>query len=315
MRRGQTAFTLIELAVVLVILGILLGLGLSAGQSAIKNAERLSTLERMAIIKQALDAYAARNGYLPCPADPHTLATGAGYGTESRTAGVGCLAAGGVFQNSTVWFGTLPARNLGLDDSFMRDAWNSKLTYAVSGQHVGTSGVGWNSYAANTGTLVINRGTIATSYATTTGVTGIPGASATYAVISHGKNRRGSFPANGSSIVTACAGPTGNEIDIQNCDRNNAIFFDTTYNEGTQATTQFDDYIVWGSNMMVRNPPAVVPNVCHTGTCESWCAACEATNTSIAPVAATRVCAKFITAPLPTCTARCIWPTATMPCP
>lgn len=317
MRRTQSAFSLIELAVVLVILGILLAAGITMGQSAVKSAERLNTLERMAVIKQALDAYAARNGYLPCPGNPTTLATSASYGSESRnaTAGLGCVAvAGQVFQVSGVWYGSLPVRNLGLDDSFMRDPWNGKLTYAVSGLHVGTTGNGWNSYAANNGAIEIRTGTVASYRTVTTTTAGGPGASATYTVVSHGRNGRGAYPGT-AATARACTGTTGNEIDLQNCDRADAIFFDTTFNEGTQDTTQFDDYIVWGSNMMVRNPPVALPTACHTGTCESWCATCEAANSSDVPAGAVRVCAKFMTSPLPTCTARCIWPSATMPCP
>lgn len=324
MQHARAGFSLVELAVVLVILAVLLGVGLTAGQSAVQNADRLTALERLSTIKLALDAYAARNGYLPCPAPPQAVGSDASFGLESRSgvAGVGCVAVPGhIISSGTVWFGTLPTRNLGLSDSFMYDPWGNKLTYAVSGNHVGTAGAtnGWNSYYANNGSLEIRAGTLASSRITTTTSTGAPGASATYAVISHGRNGRGAYPYNGSSIALACTGPTGNEIDVQNCDRSNAIFYDTTFNEGSQPTTQFDDYIVWGSNAMMRNPPAVLPNACPTisgnPTCESWCAPCEASNSSTPPVTPTRICAKFITAPLPTCTARCIWPTADRPCP
>ncbi len=318
MQRRQHGFTLVELAVVLVILSLLLAFGVTIGKNATNSADRLSTLERMALIKQSLDAYAARNGYLPCPADPALTPGSANFGLESRqiVAPFGCNTVGGVFQASTVWYGALPVKNLGLDESFASDNWGNKLTYAVSGNHIGSTGNHFNSYATSAvnGSIEIRSGTYASYRTTTTTTTGVPSASATYAVVSHGKNGRGAYLLNATAIVTSCPAIAGGAIDANNCDRADAIFFDSEYNDGTQSTTQFDDYIVWGTNMMTRNPPAILPNAC-SGTCENWCAPCEITNTSNPPVTATRICAKFITAGMPTCTARCIWPSDTMPCP
>lgn len=326
---SRHGFSLLELSVVLVLLGLIVGFGVNIGQTAVKGSSRLTTQERMALVKESLDAYAARNGYLPCPADPALLPSTANYGLESRgAAGAGCLSTGGVFSTAGVWFGTLPVRNLGLDEGYVSDVWGNKLTYAVSENHNGNTlalptaiSGGWNSYADRTGTITVNSGTIAapvTISSTRDLANGsVPGAGATYVVISHGPNGRGAYGMDSTAAKSCTAG----FIDTQNCDRNNAVFFDSTYNDGAQTTTQFDDYVVWGSNTAARTPVDLLPDTCPAGVCETWCAPCERPPSmpmavlSTPPVAATRICAKFITRNLPTCEARCVWPTATMPCP
>lgn len=316
MTQHRRGFTLLELAVVLALLSLLIGFGVNVGQNAVKSTSRLAMLEKMALIKQSLDDYGARNGYLPCPADPQLLPSAARYGIESRNAaaGAGCVDTGpaGVRRFGNVWYGMLPVANLGLDDSYSVDAWGNKLTYAVSMDHVGVldtpaNGLGFNSYTYRQGLIIINSNTAAAPVTLTTTIAGSPGAGATYAVVSHGKNGRGAYPMN-ATVAGSC---TTGFIDSQNCDRADAIFYDSDYNEGAQATTQFDDYIVWGTNKAAQRPTNLLPNSCP-GACEAWCAPCEIGGRSSAPGTATRLCAKFITR---NCEARCIWPTDTMPCP
>ena len=165
-----------------------------------------------------------------------------------------------------------------------------------------------------------------------------PGANASYVVVSHGPDGRGAFPLNGASIpaskkcntsATANSSPppctdSGNTvcIDIENCN-NDSVFFDTAYNDGTQASQYFDDYIVWGSNDLFRNPvkanlyfsatsgcPVTTP-----ATCELWCAKC-ATNypggdTTNAPPSSITSGAvlfkKVLTSDATTCSASCFW--------
>ncbi len=163
-----------------------------------------------------------------------------------------------------------------------------------------------------------------------------PGTNVSYVVISHGPDGRGAFPFNGSAVpsnklcnssATANSSPapctdSSNTscIDIENCN-NDAIFYDTAYNDGTQATEYFDDYIVWGSNDLFRS--AVVPNLyfsatsgCPTGTCELWCAKCAvnypgADTVNSPPSSITGGNAflfkKTITTDATACSASCFW--------
>jgi prepilin-type N-terminal cleavage/methylation domain-containing protein len=99
----QQGFSLIELAVVLLILGLMVGAVIrpivSDGENRIMNETR-TVLEEA---REALLAYVAATGYLPCPADA------ASNGAES--AGTDLTHATGACGT---WHGFLPARVLGV---------------------------------------------------------------------------------------------------------------------------------------------------------------------------------------------------------
>ena len=316
----RQGFSLLELSVVLAILAVILAFGIDIGQNAVKGSARVNMQEKMSILKQSLDNFAERNGYLPCPADPTMLPSNAAYGVERR-AGLDCA----TYCTAGVCFGQVPTRNLGLDESYASDEWGNKITYAVSitmNGNMSDAYGGWNAYSQRNGGIQINSGTLAAPKVLSTLRTGsgsVQGAGATYVVVSHGRNGRGAFPVN-ATAATACSGPAGS-IDVQNCDRSDVFFYDSAYNEGSQPTTAFDDYIVWGTNVTQMIPTNTLPNVCPSGVCEPWCAPCESPPTmtqavrSAAPGAPSRLCAKFITRNLPACEARCIWQTLSQPCP
>jgi prepilin-type N-terminal cleavage/methylation domain-containing protein len=138
-------FTLVEMAVVLVILGLILGglvVPLSA-QMEIRNYSRTKT--QLDEIKEALIGYAIINGRLPCPATAASsglesfcpAATGTCVGTETTTVQThgNCSA-----QFTNVFSGFLPAATLGISpqdaQGFTLDAWggitDNRIRYAVS---------------------------------------------------------------------------------------------------------------------------------------------------------------------------------------
>lgn len=124
--KPNLGFTLVEMAIVLVILGFVLGallLPLRAQREQIFLAQTNATLETS---KQALLGFAQQQGRLPCPA------TIASQGRESPLGGTVAAnpncALGGV--------GFLPAATLGIqptdDQGFALDGWNNRIRYAVT---------------------------------------------------------------------------------------------------------------------------------------------------------------------------------------
>ena len=123
-RRAQAAFTIVELAVVMAIIGLLLAgammtLSAQAEQRAVDETRR-----RLNAAVDALIAYAVVNGRLPCPAVP-----GGAAGDESPNTGTGVC--------TNPYNGLLPARTIGFqptDEAFFGlDAWQNRIRYVVAG--------------------------------------------------------------------------------------------------------------------------------------------------------------------------------------
>lgn len=138
-----------------------------------------------------------------------------------------------------------------------------------------------------------------------------------YVVISHGADGRGAYPLNGTT-VPASKTCNASASDGMNCD-DAPPFLDGFFNDGSQVSVFFDDYIVYGSNEPSRaafNPTLYTGALssCPTGTCEAWCAGCAVNypggGTVIPPATITSgatLCRKIITSNATQCTASCFW--------
>jgi len=122
-KRRARGFTLIELAIVLAILGLLLGGGAMLLQPLLDNNKRNETRAKLKIIEDALTIFAATY-YLPCPSDP-------ALGPGSASNGLATIPGGG-FCTSTFTSGGVPWRTLGLSESDVVDGWGRRISYAVT---------------------------------------------------------------------------------------------------------------------------------------------------------------------------------------
>ena len=114
-------FSLVELAIVLVILGLVLTALLLPLTAQREQANRSNTIDTLETAKQALLGFAQVNGRLPCPA------TISSHGLEDP------LPATGTCSSSA---GFLPAASLGIQPvdikGFAKDAYNNAIKYAIT---------------------------------------------------------------------------------------------------------------------------------------------------------------------------------------
>ena len=211
MRRPPTGFTLIELAIVLVIVAALIG-GLLVPLSAQRDIQSYrETQKQLADISEALLGYAATHKataagrlYLPCPDTDDD-------GFENRAVDA-CAAAEG----------RLPWGDLGLG---REDAWANRFRYRVDGGYANRA-TGFS--LGQAGSLRVCEDPACAK---------VLAKDLPVVIVSHGKNGAGAFNSSGGTNPA----PAGaDEIANQNADNDFVL-----RTPGDAAGNEFDDLVVW----------------------------------------------------------------------
>lgn len=236
--RHQAGFTLVEMAIVLVIIGLLLA-GLLMPLSAQVESRRISeTQKALDEINQALLGFAVANGRLPCPADPTLDTTNASAGVERTT----CTGANQL--------GVIPWKTLGVSET---DSWGRRFTYRVT--DIFADGI-----AANTVTplssctatptqssfALCSQGNLSVRSSSSDSIPDCTTQNNNCypaAVLSHGKNGYGAYTTQGAQLPTAGAGTD----EITNATATTVSFVSRTY------TSDFDDLVAWVSPNILFN--------------------------------------------------------------
>jgi prepilin-type N-terminal cleavage/methylation domain-containing protein len=118
-------FTLVEMAIVLVIVGLILGGIMMPLSVQMDQHNATSTRATIANVQEALIGYAMANGRFPCPAAPGAL--GVESPANAAITGVAC---------TNPLDGFVPGTTLGITpvntNGYVVDAWNNPIRYAIS---------------------------------------------------------------------------------------------------------------------------------------------------------------------------------------
>ena len=141
--RACGGFTLTELAVVMVIVGLLLASAMYTLSAQMDQRDFEETQRRLSQAHDLVLAFAIANGRLPCPARYASAASNSA-GLESFCSAASGTCAGS--ETTTVWAhgncsnyydGYLPAASVGFGPTdsagFAVDAWNNRIRYVVTG--------------------------------------------------------------------------------------------------------------------------------------------------------------------------------------
>jgi len=256
MKQVARGFTLIEMAIVLVIIGLVIKAGIGVVGPMRDRDKAETTARNMALVEKALAVYIIQHGCLPCPANG--LGAGTGIARDQVDgdygAGIQCTDEACIVANAAV-----PWRTIQLAEENAVDGWGNRIRYGVaSGTRCdGVVGGGIQSAGAMArcavasypaGGITVNDLSAATNPVTTT---------AAYVLISSGPDRSLALTQT-EGVATANVHTQASGGQFENSDG------DDEYTRGelnsTSGANHFDDIVLY------RSAPLII-QLCGDGTC------------------------------------------------
>lgn len=262
-------FTLAEIAIGVLILGIMLSMGLKTAVSNLENAAYAETRSKQEQIKLALIGFLRTNGRLPCPDNKAVAADG--------------LEVTPCFAAATNGYGVVPYQTLQISRGTAQDGWGNYFSYKVANGTLGSRN--WASRTLGT-PFDINQLTTPTPALTVQELNAAGTALVTtttmavVVIISHGKNAFGAKTVElAARIPTAGAG--AGELLNANVPAGNAIFVLRPVTDVAGFNGAYDDLVTFATPQDLLQPlmsEKTIKNCagyCPVSTCAA--ASCNAT--------------------------------------
>ena len=233
---GIRAFSLMELAMVVLVLGLLAAAGLRYSAARLDSNNLATTNNNLDVVEQALLNYRIAYGRLPCPALIADGENSPTFGKEydnstldnTNTIGSGNCS-GASFADITsvasyryTVYGAIPTKTLQLPDKYAYDAWGKKILYVLDKRitaynafltyPISNSAVGTTPASTSIGSIIIKNTT-----STSSGYIITHSANAIYALVSFGKDGHGGYVRNPSSTSVIYNAGANNADEQQNC--------------------------------------------------------------------------------------------------
>lgn len=224
--RASGGFSLVEMAIVLVIVGVLLGGLLPTISSQVEQQRRNETRKLMDETKEALFGFAISKGYLPCPASQVN-------GIEDRDGTT-------LACNSNRRVGFLPYATLGVNQL---DGWGRLFRYSATPAFTTASGI----FSIGTLRDITIQKRDASNLSNADDIPAV--------ILSHGANGIFGTLASGNTIPSTASISYDNVADQQT----NANGVGTTFVSGDHAgrtannDEEFDDIVIWISPNVLLN--------------------------------------------------------------
>lgn len=246
-RDRKSGFTIVELSVVLIIIGIIITFSISFIELLTKQNKLEDARNQIERIDEAIVNYVRANGHLPCPADLDAVKPSAEFGSEND-----CSAGDdspstedlGTSGSEELILGTVPTRSLGLKDLDLVDPWGNKIAY------IAVSELAQNRSLFRDYTSSATDGVIEVTDSAGNQLIQIPDECpsdpaecpiVSYLLFSHGERGYGSFSILASTKSIAC--DSTYPLDAENCDISDNIFISAPINDGEILANYFDDVV------------------------------------------------------------------------
>lgn len=221
-RAASRGFTLIEMAVVVVIVITLMSLGLGVLNSQLASVAQAETKKRQGLLLDALTAYLGTHKRLPCPDLPNNTH---GAADATQVTGLEDRAGGEPTGACSGSLGVVPYRTLGLGRELALDGWGNFMSYGIpagSGSCPGT-GVNWSLTdcygAAKSAPYSVVDGTVSSFVLVVSNVLSV--------VVSHGPNGFGAWTRQGSRNIlpSSCEEARNAAATVSGCAVSSNMFF------------------------------------------------------------------------------------------
>lgn len=208
--KNSTAFTLLELSVVLLISALLLIISFEGSKFILIKNQFQATEKKLDTIEKAIEIYVRANGHLPCPTymnntDGIELANCYNHrGTNETT---------GIHHINKVINGGIPFKTLNLSYDYAYDSWGNKFTYSV--YQPATRNIRSLEKDGSTRYLSVYENRIQNDNLISNNVL--------YTIVAHGKNKNCGYNARTGKIADCQSG-----VDYPNAgksDKQNVIYF------------------------------------------------------------------------------------------
>lgn len=257
-KHSSPGFTLLEVALVVLVSGLGLGAAALAFSNYLKALNMETTQQRLQAIDNALIAYLNVNGVLPCVARLNDNTDSASFGKQidvliSEDCYDASLHTPGTFHATNgrtpppaptnlvpglIVIGAVPTRTLNLPDSYMKDAWGSRFIYAVTDVLTVKPVLSQpGGYDPTQGAIDVKDGD---------GISVLnPAGSAQYVIVSHGPNKAGGYTAAGKQGAPCPA----SAVESPNCSFPTNSFVKSLSAGAGGSIASYDDYILFRGQM------------------------------------------------------------------
>ncbi len=258
-------FTLVEMAIIIMILGLLLAPFFRYLSTQQTKQETLESEGSNEVISAALATYLAEHNRYPCPADLSLAIEDNGFGAEERNTPteIGNCDTSNIALSSNIYYGALPIQTLKLPSSYAANKYNWKYMYAVSQSlaDADSLGSGGTDVFNGVGNITVRIDIDEDGIAGEAGDDNIDldgdglddntheATNVHFVVINPGKDGKGSTNLSGINNAFGCAITAG---DRENCDfevggGNPDIFDDKKPqpHDNINAANHFDDFIIY----------------------------------------------------------------------
>jgi type II secretory pathway pseudopilin PulG len=259
----KTAFTLTELAVVILIIGILF-FGTISSSTVINSVRNKATRDRLEIIYQMIGRFLVNEKRLPCPASILLAKGNENYGTEVRNYATSDCSGAGIYASNQaggeyIVFGMVPTKTLGISGDFAEDGFGNKISYFLdkrfSANYISNIATDLNLVVPSFGTSPFRDIFLIKNQVMIGEVT--VNSDAIIVLVSHGVNGLGAFKNTGiQNSLPANTQQFFQEYSnaVNSLTANNTANFDRIFFASSDVNSSFDDIIYFKTrNDFVEN--------------------------------------------------------------